>query len=145
MGTVSPGMAPCGPTLLLRLVVDTDEVVRRRDDDVPVVDGAVWNEVDVSLRGERAAVGEIGDSVDTADDGERCDFRSVEFDAVDRTDTAERTEDTEGAKDLGRPAGGVRLEDDSLVDEEGILFDTVAEDSAAEGRGDFVTIAGRDG
>ena len=44
MGTVSPGAVLCGPTLLLKLVVDkldTDEVVRTRDDDVPVVDGAV--------------------------------------------------------------------------------------------------------
>lgn len=149
MGTVRPGPILCRPTLLPRLVVDTlesDEVVRTRGDVVPGVDGAVWNEVDVSLSGERPAVGEVGDFADRADKGERCDFRSVEFDVADRPEAAERTEDTDGAKDLGRPAGGVRLSDVSepLVDVEEVFFEVLARDSPAEGRVDLVTIGGAD-
>jgi hypothetical protein len=146
-GTARPGPVLCGPTLLPRLVVDTldsDEVVRTRGDDAPVVDGAVWNEVDVSLSGERPAVGEVGDSADTADGGERCDFRRVECDVVDRPEATERMEDTDGANDLGRPAGGVRLSDASAPFV-GAFFEVVIRDSPAERRIDFVKITGADG
>lgn len=111
MGTVRPGPVLLRPTLLAKLVeetLDKEELVRSRGEETSVVDRAVWNEVDPSLSGERALAGEVGDPVVRG--GERCERRRVEFEAVDRTDDAEeRTDETEGAIDLGLPNGGVGL------------------------------------
>ena len=74
-------------------------------------------------------------------------MRSVEFDVVDRPDTLERTEDTDGANDLDRPAGGVTLNEVPVLSTDGkmIFFRMIAGDSPTDGRGDFVRIAGEGG
>lgn len=122
--------------------------MRSLGEETSAVERAVWYEVDASLSGERALVGDVGDPVTLG--GERCERRRVEFDAVDRTDDAvERTDDTEGAIDLGLPDGGVGLGNKlpGTLGAGALFVEELRElGPLAEGLGDgFVTMDGADG
>lgn len=114
--------------LLAKLVDETlesEDVVRTREVGVGTCEGAVLKDVVVeSLSGDRGDKGLVVG-------GLRWALLRVEFEAVDLTDAAvDRTDETEGANDLGRPAGGERASGSAVLEE---AVDTVGRLGAVAG------------
>lgn len=122
--------------------MEREEADRSLADDGPAVPRAVWYDVDVSLNGERALVGDVGEGREVG--GASCPLRNVDAEAEDRTDAPERTDETEGASDFG-------LKDDVLgfvpfkLDDNPLFGRDARGVAAGCFIADLVTIEGADG